>query len=80
VEFERGAGDLADRFSSPWLLVVGVALPVFLLFTLFTSLGLPGLLASVGLSGSVGVAGTVGLALLVAVGTFAALRGPESVV
>ena len=80
VEFERGAGDLAGRFSSPWLLVVGVALPVFLLFTLFTSLGLPGLLASVGLSGSVGVAGTVGLALLVAVGTFAALRGPESVV
>jgi NSS family neurotransmitter:Na+ symporter len=80
VEFERGAGDLAGRLSTPWLLVVGVLLPVFLLFTLFTSLGLPGTLASVGLSGTVGVAGTVALAVLVAVGAFAALRGPGSVV
>jgi NSS family neurotransmitter:Na+ symporter len=80
VEFERGAGDLAGRCSTAWLLVVGVALPVFLLFTLFTSLGFPGLLASVGLAGTVGVAGTVVLAVVVAAGAFAALRGPESVV
>jgi NSS family neurotransmitter:Na+ symporter len=80
VEFERGAGAVAGRFSAAWLLVVGVALPVFLLFTLFTSLGLPGLLAAVGLAGSVGVAGTVVLAAVVAVGAFAVLRGPESVV
>jgi NSS family neurotransmitter:Na+ symporter len=80
VEFERGAGEFARRVSTGWLLVVGVLLPVFLLFTLFTSLGLPGLFASVGLSESVGVVGTVGLAVLAAVGAFAALRGPESVV
>ncbi|MFC5368510.1 sodium-dependent transporter [Salinirubrum litoreum] len=80
VEFERGAGEFARQLSTPWLLVVGVLLPVFLLFTLFTALGLPGVLASVGLTGTVGVVGTVGLAVLVAVGAFVALRGPESVV
>jgi len=36
AEFERGAGPLARRTSGAWLLAIGILLPLFLLFTLFS--------------------------------------------
>ncbi|WP_129113272.1 sodium-dependent transporter [Halegenticoccus tardaugens] len=70
-EFEAGAGSLARRLSTPWLFAAGVAIPLFLVFTLLTGLGLE---AAVGFWPTVVVAVVVGLA------TFAGLRGRKSVV
>lgn len=36
AEYERGAGPLARRVSRAWLLAIGIVLPLFLLFTLFS--------------------------------------------
>jgi NSS family neurotransmitter:Na+ symporter len=39
-EYRTGAGAVATRLADPWLLAVGVAIPVFLTFTLLTTAGL----------------------------------------
>jgi NSS family neurotransmitter:Na+ symporter len=39
-EYRTGAGAVAARLADPWLLAVGVAIPVFLTFTLLTTAGL----------------------------------------
>lgn len=79
AEFSTGAGPLATALARPWLLAVGVVLPVFLLFTLFSTLSLPGLLGSLGLSASAGFWATVLLAAAVAAAVAAGLRQPDSV-
>jgi NSS family neurotransmitter:Na+ symporter len=62
AEYATGAGPLATRFGSPWLLAVGVAIPLFLVFTLLTTLGVD---AYIGFWPTVGTAVVVvGLALL----------------
>lgn len=71
AEFETGSGPLAARLSTLWLLAVGVALPVFLAFTLLSSLGVT---AALGFWPS--VAAAVVVAAVVAVG----VRNPRSVV
>ncbi|QLC32780.1 sodium-dependent transporter [Halarchaeum sp. CBA1220] len=38
AEYEAGAGEFARSLGTPWLLFVGVLIPVFLLFTLITGL------------------------------------------
>ncbi|WP_101294806.1 sodium-dependent transporter [Halegenticoccus soli] len=71
AEFETGAGPLARRFATPWLFAAGVAIPLFLVFTLLTGFGL---------RAAVGFWPTVALAVVVGVATFAGLRGQKSVV
>ncbi len=71
VEYASGAGDLAARFGTAWLYAAGVVLPLFLLFTLFSQLGL---------RGEVGLWPTVAAAVVAAVAAFVGLRGPNSVV
>jgi NSS family neurotransmitter:Na+ symporter len=62
AEYATGAGPLATRFGSPWLLAVGVAIPLFLVFTLLTTLGVD---ARIGFWPTVGTAVVVvGLTLL----------------
>jgi len=39
AEYATGAGPIATRVGTPWLLAVGVAIPLFLVFTLMTTLG-----------------------------------------
>ncbi|WP_049893974.1 sodium-dependent transporter [Halogranum rubrum] len=46
-ELRKGAGSVADALSTPWLFAVGVAIPLFLVFTLLSSLGVGGLAAGV---------------------------------
>ncbi len=70
-EFVTGAGSVARGLSGAWLLVAGVLLPLFLLFTLLTSLGVA---TAIGFWPT--VAGAVIIAAVAAVG----LRGPNSVV
>ncbi|MFB6102549.1 MAG: sodium-dependent transporter [Haloplanus sp.] len=38
-EYVTGAGSVATRLATPWLLAVGAAIPVFLTFTLLTTAG-----------------------------------------
>ncbi|MFC7165404.1 sodium-dependent transporter [Halospeciosus flavus] len=38
AELRSGAGDLGQRLATPWLYAVGVVLPLFLVFTLLSSL------------------------------------------
>jgi NSS family neurotransmitter:Na+ symporter len=70
-EFRAGAGDVASRLATPWLYAVGVVLPVFLVFTLLTGLGL---------EARVGFWPTVALAVGVGAVAFAGLRSSKSVV
>ncbi|WP_136601751.1 sodium-dependent transporter [Salinigranum halophilum] len=70
-EFRAGAGDAASRLATPWLYAVGVVLPVFLVFTLLTGLGL---------EARVGFWPTVALAVGVGAVAFAGLRSSKSVV
>ncbi|WP_135820813.1 sodium-dependent transporter [Halostella litorea] len=72
-EFREGAGSLGDALATPWLFVVGVALPVFLIFTVITGvLGIAGV--------SLGTGAVVGLTAAAALAAFAALRRAGSVV
>jgi NSS family neurotransmitter:Na+ symporter len=71
AEFRAGAGDAASRLATPWLYAVGVVLPVFLVFTLLTGLGL---------EARVGFWPTVALAVGVGAVAFAGLRSSKSVV
>jgi NSS family neurotransmitter:Na+ symporter len=62
AEYATGAGPLATRFGTPWLLAIGVAIPLFLVFTLLTTLGVD---ARIGFWPTVGAAVVVvGVALL----------------
>ncbi len=70
-EFRRGAGDLGSSLGPAWLSAVGVVLPLFLVFTLLTSLGL---------DAHVGFWPTVALAVGVGVAAFLGLRSSKSVV
>jgi NSS family neurotransmitter:Na+ symporter len=70
-EFRHGAGGLASSLGSVWLYAVGVVLPLFLVFTLLTSLGL---------DGHVGFWPTVALAVAVGLAAFVGLRSSNSVV
>ncbi|MFC4359167.1 sodium-dependent transporter [Halobium salinum] len=65
AEFRNGAGDLAASLADPWRLAVGVALPLFLLFTLLTSLGFSAWLTGLGLPASAGFWATVAAAAAV---------------
>jgi NSS family neurotransmitter:Na+ symporter len=71
AEFRAGAGPLAGRLATTWLAVVGVALPLFLVFTLLTG---------VGLEARIGFWPTVAVAVGVAGVVFVGLRSPRSVV
>jgi len=71
AEYESGAGALARRVGPAWLLAAGGALPLFLSFSLLTSLGL---------QAQLGFWGTVAAAVAVAAAAFAGLRRPESMV
>jgi NSS family neurotransmitter:Na+ symporter len=71
AEFRAGAGPLATRLAPAWLYTVGVALPVFLLFTLF---------AGVGLETRIGFWPTVAVAVVTGLAAFFGLRSPRSVV
>jgi NSS family neurotransmitter:Na+ symporter len=53
AEYVTGAGPLAVRFATPWLFAIGVAIPLFLMFTLLTTAGVDTL---VGFWPTVGVA------------------------
>jgi NSS family neurotransmitter:Na+ symporter len=70
AEFRAGTGPLVARLASPWLYVVGVVLPLFLVFTLLTG---------VGLDARVGFWPTVALAVGVVLSLFLAVRSPRSV-
>jgi len=64
AEYATGAGPLATRFGTPWLLAVGVAIPLFLVFTLLTTFGVD---AQIGFWPTVGAAVAVvgaGIALI----------------
>nr|WP_234403518.1 hypothetical protein [Halarchaeum acidiphilum] len=82
-EYRAGAGDVARAVDGPWLLFVGVLIPVFLLFTLFTSvasaLGVPlgTHVLGVGLGGS---AVALVAAIVVTALAVAGLRRPGSLV
>jgi hypothetical protein len=62
---------------------VGVLLPLFLIFTLLTALGvgtrLGGLFAALGIGSGIGLWSTVVVTLLVGVAAFIVLRRPRSV-
>jgi NSS family neurotransmitter:Na+ symporter len=64
-EYRRGAGPLAASLATPWLVAVGVVIPVFLAFTLLTSFGL---------DGRIGVLRTVGVAVAVVAVALVGLR------
>ncbi|AUV82400.1 daunorubicin ABC transporter ATP-binding protein [Salinigranum rubrum] len=70
-EFRRGAGDFASSLGPAWLFAVGVVLPLFLVFTLLTSLGL---------DTHVGFWPTVAAAVAVGLAAFFGLRSSNSVV
>ncbi|WP_318569072.1 sodium-dependent transporter [Salinigranum marinum] len=70
TEFRAGAGPLTARLAVPWLYAVGIVLPLFLVFTLLTGLGL---------ETRVGFWPTVALAVGAGVAAFLALRSPRSV-
>jgi NSS family neurotransmitter:Na+ symporter len=70
-EYRLGAGALARRLGTAWLVAVGVVLPLFLVFTLLTGLGL---------EATVGFWPTVALAVGVSVAAFVGLRSAKSVV
>jgi NSS family neurotransmitter:Na+ symporter len=70
-EFRAGAGDLTSRLATPWLYAVGVVLPLFLVFTFLTGLGL---------EARVGFWPTVALAVGVGIVSFLGLRSSKSVV
>jgi NSS family neurotransmitter:Na+ symporter len=78
AEVTAGAGPLTDRIASPWLLLVGAPLPVFLAFSLFTLLSVPTHLESLGLPAGAGFWATVALAVVVAGGLAVGIRRPES--
>jgi NSS family neurotransmitter:Na+ symporter len=62
AEYATGAGPLSRRLGIPWLLAIGVAIPLFLVFTLLTTLGVD---TRVGFWPTAGAAvAVVGLALL----------------
>jgi NSS family neurotransmitter:Na+ symporter len=65
AEYEAGAGDLARALGPAWFAGAGVVLPVFLLFTLLSQLGV---------RTAVGFWPTVAAAALLALGAFAGLR------
>ncbi|NHN48482.1 sodium-dependent transporter [Halostella sp. JP-L12] len=71
-EFRNGAGPLGRSLGSPWLYVVGVALPVFLIFTVVT-----GILGAVNVS--LGSTVVVALTAVLAAAAFVALRRSRSV-
>jgi NSS family neurotransmitter:Na+ symporter len=64
-EYRRGAGPLATALTTPWLAAVGVVIPVFLAFTLLTS---------VGLDGRIGAGPTVAVAVAAVALALVALR------
>ena len=70
-EYSSGAGALARRLAAPWLYAVGTVLPLFLLFTLLSQLGL---------RAAVGLWWTVAAAVAVCAVAVVGLRGPRSVV
>ncbi|WP_435183443.1 sodium-dependent transporter [Halobellus sp. EA9] len=70
-EFRSGAGDLAAGLATPWLLGAGVALPVFLFFTLLTNFGV---------DASLGFWPTVAVAVVAGGAAFAGLRTDRSLV
>jgi len=61
-EYVAGAGPVAARLATPWLLAVGVVIPIFLVFTLLTTAGVD---ARVGFWPTVGAAVAVVAAVLV---------------
>ena len=72
AEFREGTGSFARSLGTPWLCVVGVALPVFLIFTVLT-----GVLGAVNVSLGSAAVGVLTAALAVA--AFATLRRSRSV-
>ena len=77
-EFVKGGGSLTESLSTPWLFAVGVVIPLFLVFTLLSSLGFGGLAASV-----VPVSGfwlTLATTVVVTLAAFLGLRGSRSLV
>ncbi|MFB6079301.1 MAG: sodium-dependent transporter [Halarchaeum sp.] len=84
AEYEAGAGSLARAVGTPWLVLVGALIPVFLLFTVITRL-LPALGVSLGALSMFGLTvapSTVVLAAAVVLTVAAALglRRPGSLV
>ncbi|MFC6733218.1 sodium-dependent transporter [Haladaptatus sp. DYSN1] len=73
-EFAKGASDFGRALASPWLLAVGVLLPLFLLFTLLT-----GIFGALGMAGAIETWMTVVLSVALGLVAFAGLRGPTSV-
>lgn len=77
-EFVTGGGSLAKRLSTPWLFAVGVVIPLFLVFTLLSSLGFGGMAATM-----VPLPGfwlTLGATVVLTVVAFLGLRGSRSLV
>jgi NSS family neurotransmitter:Na+ symporter len=70
-EFATGAGSLARRLAPAWLVTVGAIIPLFLVFTLLTHLGV---------QSAVGFWPTAVGAVVLSAGAFAVLRRPASVV
>jgi NSS family neurotransmitter:Na+ symporter len=71
-EFRTGAGETVSALADLWRIAVGVVLPLFLLFTLLTSLGFTGFVTDLGLSASAGFWATV---VVAAAGVAAAALG-----
>jgi NSS family neurotransmitter:Na+ symporter len=70
-EFTTGAGDVAARLAPAWLVAAGAVLPLFLMFTLLTHLGV---------QSAMGFWPTAVVAVALSAGAFVALRRPASVV
>jgi NSS family neurotransmitter:Na+ symporter len=63
-EYRAGAGNIADAVATPWLLGVGVVLPLFLVFTLLTTFGVDtqfGFWPTVGAAVAIGAVAFFGL-------------------
>ncbi|MFB6252356.1 MAG: sodium-dependent transporter [Halobellus sp.] len=71
AELRAGGGDLSAAIATPWLLGIGVVLPVFLVFTLLTTFGV---------SASLGFWPTVLVAVLVGTAAVAGLRTERALV
>ena len=71
AEFAAGAGDRVSRLGTPWLFAAGVLIPVFLTFTLLTSLSVD---AHLGFWPTAAAAAALSLAVA------AGVRRPDSVV
>jgi NSS family neurotransmitter:Na+ symporter len=79
AEFKAGAGDLSDVIAMPWLVTIGVLLPLFLAFTVLG--GIVGLVNAVVPPAklSVPTLGLVAGAIVVSLLAFVTLRRPKSV-